>query len=165
MMPIVMSLLILLAAVLTAALVLAEIFFIPGVGLLGVIGVGGFVVVEYFFLAGGLVGAAILYAVLSIVLFVVGFYLLSRNRFIQKVALKASVDEVAVKLPEEVMKGAKGVAVSRLALVGTIRIGSGEGCLVEAESEGGFIDEGEPIYISDIRNNKVFVQRNNESTK
>lgn len=155
-----MTFLILLAAVVTAALVLAEIFFIPGFGLMGIIGGGGFIAVEYFLFTEGLVGMAIFYALLTMVLFVVGFYLLSRNQFIQKVALKESVDEVAVKLPKGVERGTKGVAESRLALVGTIRIDGDT--LVEAESEEGFIDEGEPIVVSDIRNNKVFVKRNNK---
>lgn len=155
-----LTFLIILAAVVTVALVLAEIFFIPGLGLMGILGAAGFIGVEYFLFVEDMVGMAIFYALLSVVLFVVGFYLLSRNKFIQKVALKESVDEVAVKLPKGVERGAKGVAESRLALVGTIRI-NGE-TLVEAESEEGFIDEGEPIVISDIRNNKVFVKRNNK---
>lgn len=158
-----LTFLVILVAVVTAALVLTEIFFIPGLGLMGIIGAGGFIAMEYFLFAEGMVSMAIFYALLSVVLFVVGFYLLSRNKFIQKVALKDSVDEVAVKLPEGVERGAKGVAESRLALVGTIRLG-GE-TLVEAESEEGFIDEGEPIVISDIRNNKVFVKRNNKEQK
>lgn len=66
---------------------------------------------------------------------------------------------MAVKLPSEVSKGGYAEAVSRcLALVGTIRL-DGSDTLVEAESEEGFIDERERVYISDIRGNKVFVKR------
>lgn len=150
--------LIILGALLTAGLVLGEIFFIPGVGLLGIIGVLTFIGVEGYFIYSPQLTFAILYGGVALLAFVIGFYLLSRNKFMKKVALTDTVDEVAVKLPSEVSKGGYAEAVSRLALVGTIRL-DGSGTLVEAESEEGFIDERERVYISDIRGNKVFVKR------
>lgn len=147
----------LLGAILTAALILLEIFFIPGIGILGIIGVGGFIGIEIYLFQEGQISLAIAYAVLTIIIFLIGFYLLSRNKFIKKVELTDTVDEIAVKLPEGIAKGDTGITTSRLTLGGTIRIG--KQTLLEAESEEGFIDEGEAIYISDIRNNKVFVKR------
>lgn len=147
----------LLAAALTAFLVLVEIFFIPGIGFIGILGVAGFIGVEIYLIQSGQIHFAIVYAILSILLFLIGFYYFSRNRFIKKVELTDSVDEIAVKLPEGIAIGDTGVSASRLALGGTVRIG--KETLLEAESEEGFIDEGEAIYISDIRNNRVFVKR------
>ena len=50
-----LTFLVILVAVVTAALVLAEIFFIPGLGLMGIIGAGGFIAMEYFLFAEGMV--------------------------------------------------------------------------------------------------------------
>lgn len=150
--------LILFTALLTAALILGEIFFIPGIGIIGILGLGGFIGLEVYLIGEGLSAFAIWYAILSIILFVLGFYLLSRNKFFKKVELTDTVDEVAVKLPSGIAIGDKGIASSRLTLGGIVRIG--KDTIVEAESEEGFINEGEAIYISDIRNNKIFVRRN-----
>ncbi|MBR8769995.1 hypothetical protein IX308_000262 [Porphyromonas levii] len=147
----------LLGAILTAALILLEIFFIPGIGLLGILGVGGFIGIEIFLVRSGQFTLAIAFAVLTIIIFLIAFYLFSRNKFIKKVELTDAVDEIAVKLPKGISEGDTGVTASRLTLGGTIRIG--KDTLLEAESEEGFIDEGEPIYISNIRNNRVFVKR------
>lgn len=152
--------LILFLAIITVALILAEIFFIPGFGLLGILGGLGFIGSVWYLISIGSYALAIIYGVLSIILFIIGFYFLSRNKFIKKIALTDSVNEVAIKLPKEIHEGANGVAVSRLALTGTIRIGEE---LLEGESEDGFIDEGESIVISDIRNNKVYVKRGSKA--
>ncbi|MDD7438212.1 MAG: NfeD family protein [Bacteroidales bacterium] len=147
----------LLGAILTAALILLEIFFIPGIGILGILGVGGFIGIEIYLFQDGQISLAITFAVLTIIAFLIGFYFLSRNKFIKKVELTDTVDTIAVQLPEGISEGDTGVTTSRLTLGGTIRIG--KDTLLEAESEEGFIDEGEAIYISGIRNNRVFVKR------
>lgn len=147
---------VILAALTVAALILAELFFIPGFGFLGILGGGGFIAAEAYFITMGLYPQAILFGALSIATFAIGFLLLSRNKFIKKMELTDTVDEVAIKLPEGIFIGAKGIAVSRLALGGTIRIGDNA---LEGESEEGFIDENERIIISDIRNQKVYVRR------
>ncbi|MDO5017403.1 MAG: hypothetical protein Q4E10_03440 [Porphyromonas sp.] len=150
-------LLILLLSIITAALILAEIFFVPGIGLLGILGSVGFIGIEYYLITQGLGTGAVLFAAIAIIAFVIGFYLLSRNKFIKKVELTDTVDEVAVKLPDGIVKGSAAIAESRLVLGGTIRLA--DGTLVEAESEDGFIDDGEAVYISDVRNQKVYVKR------
>lgn len=146
----------LLAAILIAALVLAEIFFIPGVGLLGLIGIGGFLGVGYYLITLGEVTWAIIFAVVAILFFVLGFVLLSRNKVIKRVALTETVDEVAGMLPDDLAVGEVGKAISRLTLAGTVRI---NGIIFEAESEDGFIDAGETVVITRIKQNKVFVAR------
>lgn len=151
--------LVFLAALLVASLILAEIFFIPGFGLLGIIGVLGFLGIGAYIISLGKVSLVIVYGILSILLFILGFVLLSRNKFIKRVALNDAVDEVAVKLPTEWKEGDKGIAVSRLTLSGEVQI---DGLKYEAESESGFIDAGEPVYISRIRKDKIFVKRGEE---
>lgn len=148
--------LVFLAALIIVALILAEIFFIPGVGLLGIIGVLGFIGVGAFIVSTGEVTIAVIFGAVCVLLFILGFVLLSRNRFIKRVALTDTVDEVAVKLPTDWQVGAEGTAISRLTLSGEVQI---NGTRYEAESESGFIDEGEPIYISRIRKDKIFVKR------
>lgn len=146
----------LLATILVAALILAEIFFIPGFGLLGVIGVLGFLGVGYYLIMLGEVTWAIIFAVATILLFILGFVLLSRNKVIKRVALTETVDEVANRLPDHIAEGARGKAVSRLTLGGTVRV---NGEIFEAESEDGFIDQGEEVEVTRIKQNKIFVAK------
>ncbi|MDN4754028.1 NfeD family protein [Porphyromonadaceae bacterium W3.11] len=148
--------LMILGAIVIVGLLLGEIFFIPGIGLLGIVGVLGFLGVGAYLISLGEYTIAIIFGAVCVLLFVLGFVLLSRNKFIKKVALTDSVNEVAVKLPEEWREGARGVTVSRLTLSGEVQI---DGKRYEAESESGFINEGEPVYISRIRKDRIFVKR------
>lgn len=148
--------LMILGAIVIVGLLLGEIFFIPGVGLLGIVGGLGFLGVGAYLISIGQQAMAIIFGAACVLLFVLGFVLLSQNRFIKKVALTDSVNEVAVKLPEEWHEGATGLAVSRLTLSGEVQI---NGKRYEAESESGFINEGEAVYISRIRKDRIFVKR------
>lgn len=144
------------AALVIVALVLAEIFFVPGVGLLGIVGVLGFIGLGAYLITIGAVLVVICYAAFCILLFLLGFVLLSRNKVMQKIALTDTVDEVAVKLPTTLHEGDEGMTISRMALGGEVEV---KGKQFEAESESGFLDPATPIVISKIKRDKIYVRK------
>lgn len=146
------------AALVIVALVLAEIFFIPGVGLLGIVGVLGFLGLGAYLIMAGETILVICYAAFCVLLFILGFVLLSRNKVMRKIELTDMVDAVAVQRPTALSEGDQGVTISRMALVGDVRI---NGKQFEAESESGFLDPNTPIVISTIRRDKIYVRKIN----
>lgn len=150
----VLILLTIVAAVVVAALILGEIFFLPGFGLPGILGGLGLIGISgYLFLSGyGTLG--MIFIVIVAVLFALGFWLLSK-RDLKGFALSEKVEEKVNTLPPSLNRGDRGIARSRLTLGGNAEI---EGEIFYVESEEGFIMEGTPIYVSRIENNKVFVR-------
>ncbi len=150
----VLILLTIVAAVVVAALILGEIFFLPGFGLPGILGGLGLIGISgYLFLSGyGTLG--MIFIVIVAVLFALGFWLLSK-RDLKGFALSEKVEEKVNVLPPSLNRGDRGIARSRLTLGGNAEI---EGEIFYVESEEGFIMEGTPIYVSRIENNKVFVR-------
>ncbi len=148
-------LLLLLICLVTVGLGLIEIFLIPGVGFLGFLSAAAFLgTIAYLFWIGAWV-PLVLFLVVSVVLFLLGFYFFSRSRWMDKVSLHKTINEKAVTLPEELVVGAEGTAESRLALSGRVRIG---GIDFEATSDAGLIDEHTPIVITRIDRDKVYVR-------
>lgn len=152
-------LILIIASLVVAALVLGELFFFPGFGLPGILGIAGFIGIGGYLVSIGRIDLAIGYVVASLLFFGIGFWILSRRKVLNKIALDKSVDEVVNTLPPGITKGARGVTRSRLALGGNIEV---EGHILYAESEEGFVMEDTPIYISRIENNKVFVRMDRE---
>ena len=139
------------------ALMLAEVYLIPGFGIAGLLGmscIGGGVAVAYLkisVLAGHwvLVGALLLLA-LFIVLFM-------RGRTLDRMALKTDIDskvDLVSELPVKV--GDEGVAVSRLAPMGSIMVNDNK---LEARSLNGFIDENEKVVITKFEGNIAVVKK------
>lgn len=134
---------------------LIEVFFIPGTSVLGIVSTMAFVSAIYYLWMQGAWGMMVFFIALSLVLFLSGFYFLSRSRWVDRMSLLKSIDDKAVDLPVDLSIGVEGVADSRLALTGRVRVGSE---LFEATSESGFIDEKTPIVVTRIERDKVFVQ-------
>lgn len=146
--------LIFIAALIVAGLLLVEIFLIPGVGLVGIFAGILFSGAGLYLIWSGQFWLAVIFAVLSILLFLLGFYILSQRKVISKIELDKNIDEVAVKLPEGVEIGDRGKALSRLALGGKVEV---NGKIFEATSESGLVDEQSPIYVSRVEKDKIFV--------
>lgn len=133
---------------------LAEIFLFPGITLAGV---GGLL-----FAAGGLyfaysssVMAGNITLGLSLVFFVAAFLWMLRSRSFSRVALNTDVDSRLTSSLELGLKvGDKGIAVSRLAPMGKIRVGD---VVAEAKSRDGFVDEGTPIVILHVESDQILV--------
>lgn len=100
-------------------------------------------------------GVLLLFVILSIVAFALGFFFLSKSKWVDKMSLSKRIEDKAVDLPNGLVVGAEGRAESRLALSGRVRVGND---IFEATSESGLIDEKTPIVVTRIERDKVFVQ-------
>ena len=140
---------------LALALCLVETFLIPGFGICGILStVCALVGIGMTFSSYGVAaGSAATVAVL-----VVGglmLYWVMHSKRIERLSLHATIDSsVATEEQAQVKVGDSGVALTRLALVGTARLGDVE---VEVRSAGGFIDEGTPVVVSKISRGEIYV--------
>ena len=138
------------------ALVVAEIFLIPGVGFAGIFGflsLAASVTLAYVYIspmAGHItLCAAVLVAILAIVVFL-------RGKTLEKMALKADITaKVDLMSGLNVKVGDVVKTSSRLAPMGKVRIGDTE---VEAKSTGAFIDPETAVSIEKIEGNIVLVK-------
>ena len=144
---------------LALVLCLVETFLIPGFGVCGVlsalcalIGLGA--VFGMYGIVAGSVATAVVLLLGGLML-----YWVMHSKRIERLSLHATIDSsVASEAQQTVKVGDKGVALTRLALVGMARLGSVE---VEVRSASGFIDEGTPIIVTKINNNEIHVSRSN----
>lgn len=148
------TIVLILVVIVSVALILGELFYFPGFGLPGILGILGLTGMCTFLFFARDIFQMVALLMLAVVLFIVGFYFLSRSDMMNKISLKKEVDEQVNKIPETLHLGAKGIAKSRMALTGRVDI---DGILIEATSEQGFILEETPIYISRLTQDKVFV--------
>lgn len=139
---------------LAIALILAEIFLLPGITLAGIGGalfaVGGAI---YAYTVSAAVGNITL--ITSAVLFVLLFFFLLRKNSFKRVALNTDVDS---KLPSSrelgIVSGDEGITLSRLAPIGKASI---KGITVEAKSREEFIDEQTPVVVVRVDGYNVIV--------
>ena len=142
--------------VIAIALLLLEIFMLPG---LTVAGIGGLL-----FAAGGLIYA---YSVstcvghvtlgASLVAFAAVFAWLMRSKSFSRVALNTDIDSRLTSSRElGIVPGDEGVTLSRLAPIGKALI---KGQAVEAKALDELIDEGTPVVVMQVEGYNVVVQR------
>ena len=142
--------------VIAIALLLLEIFMLPGIT---VAGIGGLL-----FAAGGLIYA---YSVstcvghvtlgASLVAFADSFAWLMRSKSFSRVALNTDIDSRLTSSRElGIVPGDEGVTLSRLAPIGKALI---KGQAVEAKALDELIDEGTPVVVMQVEGYNVVVQR------
>ena len=145
------------------ALVVAEIFLIPGMGFAGIFGflsLAASVTMAYVYispLAGHItLCAAIVIAAVCSVVFL-------RGKTLEKMALKTDIaGKVDLLSGLDVKVGDVVKTCSRLAPMGKVRIGSTE---VEAKSMGEFIDPEKPVSIEKIEGNMLIVKPVDKSSQ
>lgn len=141
---------------LALVLCLVETFLIPGFGVCGVlsalcalIGVGA--VFGMYGMAAGAIAAAVVLIVGGLLL-----YWVMHSKRIERLSLHATIDSsVATEAQSIVKVGDSGVALTRLALVGTARLGDVE---TEVRSASGFIEEGTPVTVSRVNGGEIYVK-------
>lgn len=142
--------------VIAIALLLLEIFMLPGIT---VAGIGGLL-----FAAGGLIYA---YSVstcvghvtlgASLVAFAAAFAWLMRSKSFSRVALNTDIDSRLTSSRElGIVPGDEGVTLSRLSPIGKALI---KGQAVEAKALDELIDEGTPVVVMQVEGYNVVVQR------
>ena len=137
------------------ALLVAELFLIPGFGIAGIAGfiaIAGGVFCAYFYL-GATAGHITLAA--AVVLCAVAVYLFLRSKALDKMALQKNIDsKVDLIEGKDIHIGDLGITISRLAPMGKVRIGEND---VEARSNDAFIDQQTQVRVVALEGNTVIV--------
>ena len=136
-------------------LILAEILLIPGVGVAGILGLlslGGscFYAFHEF---GNAVGTIV--TVVNAVLLLVTLIYVLRAKTWKRMSLDTNIDAKAVEDESSyVCLGDKGVAVTRLAPMGTVRFGDR---VAEVKAIEGIIDPGTEVEVAMIEDKRIYV--------
>jgi membrane-bound ClpP family serine protease len=153
-----MSLSIVIALILIGIIFLViELFLIPGVSLAGIAGTllfGGAIYYAYTNIGG--MTAHIVFLV-SIVLLVGGIWLFLKMKILEKMSLTAEIDGKVDPLNGIKLKvGDTGTTISRLAPMGKVKI---NGSVIEAKTNGEFIDEDVNIKVLEVYSTNVLVEK------
>ena len=137
-------------------LLLVEIFFIPGISIAGIAAVAALLYANYYaFVYIGPVAGFITLTV-SAIACIGSIVLFMRSKTLDKVSLKKNIDsKVDKKAEHSIQVGEKGVATTRLALIGYAEI---DGKIVEVKSTGGFLDEKTPVIVVRIADGTILVE-------
>lgn len=151
------TLIVVLLCVVGIALIIIELFLIPGFGFAGIFGTGltiAGVVCSYAFF-GPTVGHITLIS--SIVLCGIAIYIFVKSNTLDKMALKENIDS-KVDLIEgtNVAVGDMGITISRLAPMGKVRI---NGVDFEAKSDASFIDQDTQVEVVAVNGNILTVKQ------
>jgi membrane-bound ClpP family serine protease len=138
-------------------LLLVEFFLIPGISVAGIGGVlflGGSVVYAYTAIGPQAGHLTVFGAILVIVLAV---WVFLKTKTLEKMALNTEIESKNDPLAGMVVsQGDEGIAVSRLAPMGKVKINNH---VMEAKSVEGFIDEGTEIVVREVMSTNVVVER------
>lgn len=152
-----LTLLIVLIVLLALMFYAIEAFVTPGIGVASVLGTVCVVVdcVLVYFAAGA--AMAVLAVLASTALVLLFFWWLGRSKALDRVSLHTAIDSTAATAEQlSVRPGDEGVALTRLALIGNAEIG---GKTVEVKSVSGFLDEGAPVVVTEVRDALILVRR------
>ena len=145
--------------VLGALFLMAEIVLLPGVTLGAILAIGSYAGAIYigFAFYGATAGVVVVVATLLLSLITVIVSL--RAKTWQKLSLQKNIDSVSSELPENsVAVGARGVAISRIAPMGTIEV---DGKRYEAKSDL-LIDQRDEVEVVGFENFSVLVKKVNK---
>lgn len=140
--------------VIGTVLLLIEIFVVPGVGVAGILGVialggGCYLSFDYGMQVGMIISGG------AVVLIIALITIALREKTWAKLALEAQVDSSAGQDAHKVEVGERGITITRLAPMGTARIGD---TTMEVKSWEGFLDPGLDIIVERIEDNIVYVR-------
>lgn len=137
-------------------LILGEILLVPGVGVAGILGLvslGGSCF--YAFHEFGQTAGTIVTVVNVVLLIGLTIYVL-RAKTWKKLALNTNIDSKIQFFDEKKLAvGDTGVAMTRLAPMGTVRI---DGNMYEVKSLEGIINTGDEVEVAMIEDNKIYVK-------
>lgn len=155
--PMEMITLIIILAIVSVLLFAVEIFITPGIGAAGITGTICVVVANA--LTFVYYGTQTGFIVLGVTLLVVCLtcYALYKSRALERSALHAQIKSTAATAAQlSVVPGEKGIATTRLALIGNAMIDNKP---VEVKSVDGFIEEGTPIEVTSVNDALILVRK------
>lgn len=138
-------------------LLFAEILIIPGVGVAGILGLlsmGGSC--AYAFMEMGQTAGIMVTAVNAVLVVLLTIWVL-RAKTWKRLALETNIDAKAVVPEVDVVPGAKGVSITRLAPMGMARFGD---LRLEVTAREGIIDPGVEVEVVEVDGIKVYVTTN-----
>jgi membrane-bound ClpP family serine protease len=153
-----MDILIIVILVLVAVLLLlVELFLLPGVSIAGFLSAGAFIFANYYAFAYMGYTAGLITLVVSMVAVVAALIGFMRSKTLDKISLKKSITSKVDRTAADGVKvGDKGVAITRLALIGNAEI---DGQIVEVKSSDGFLEEKTPVVVTRIMDGVIMVDR------
>ena len=139
------------------ALLLLEIFFLPGITIGGIAGAGFLIaaIILAFVNFGTIVGWVTL--IVSVVLLSIFVALFIKGKFWKRISLTTEISSKIESQNFTVKVGEKGFCVSRLAPIGNADFA---GNVLEVKSLSGFIDEGSEIEAVEVSENEILVKKN-----
>lgn len=151
------TVIVILLVIMGVILLLIELFLIPGISVAGIAGVlffGGAIYYAYDVL-GTAAGHLTLFA--SIVVLALAIWIFLRSRALEKMALNTKIESKNDPLKDvKVHSGDTGVAVSRLAPMGKVKV---NGFIVEAKTNSDFIDDGAEIVVLEVLSTNLLVEK------
>lgn len=155
-----MSLTLIICIILISFVLLAlEILVLPGTTVAGILGMAGicFAVYSAFSSLGTTVGWIVL--VLTVVVSILLLFFILRSKTWERLKLDTALEAKVNTLDTPIKIGDEGIAISRLAPMGTVELG---GEYYEAQSLLEFIDSQSKIKVVKVEGNKIWVERVSE---
>lgn len=138
-------------------LFIIEVFLIPGISIAGIASALCLLYANYYAFSALGAGAGILALAASIAGCTGITVWFMRSKTVDKLSLKKSLDYKINPLDGlDIKVGSKGIAITRLALIGNAEI---NGHIIEVRSADGLIDEKTPVYVERIVENTVIVRK------
>jgi membrane-bound ClpP family serine protease len=140
--------------ILGLVLMFAEVLLIPGVGIAGILGISSMAgSCVYAFMEMSQTAGIVVTIVNAVLLLLISIWVL-RAKTWQRFALETNISSKAIVPEAEVVVGAVGVTVTRLAPMGTARFGD---LRIEVTAREGMIDPGVEVEVVEIDGIKVYV--------
>ena len=140
--------------ILGLVLMFAEVLLIPGVGIAGILGIASMAgSCVYAFMEMSQTAGIVVTIVNAVLLLLISIWVL-RAKTWQRFALETNISSKAIVPEAEVVVGAVGVTVTRLAPMGTARFGD---LRIEVTAREGMIDPGVEVEVVEVDGIKVYV--------
>lgn len=146
------------ALLIVAAIVLflIELFLVPGISLAGISAAACAVYANYYAFAHISSTAGIITLLTSFVAGTGSLIIFMRSKTLDRLSLKKNITYKVERSAERKLRiGDRGVAVTRLALIGNADF---DGNIVEVKSMDGFLDEGTAIVITRITDSAILIK-------
>lgn len=143
--------------IISLVLWIVELIVIPGFGVAGILGVVSLILSCCLAFALFEATAGAVTTVAGILLLIITTIMVLRSRTWKRASLSTSIDSKVDSTPKEkgVEIGQKGMAVTRLALGGDVKL---NGTVMEAFARDAIIESGSSIEVVDIEDNKIIVK-------
>lgn len=134
----------------------AELIIIPGFGIAGILGIASIVASCWVAFTQLGTTAGVIVILVNIILTIVSTVLMLRSKTWKKMSLKTNIDAKVDTAPAQkgIAVGDTGITLTRLAPAGKVKIGEN---VLEAFTRDSLIEPGKEIKVTEIGDNKIYV--------